>query len=90
MRRYDEAIAAYQKALEFDPHYEDSFYEIGRVHLAQDNRDPAMQIAAKLTSPLNVWLLKEMSLASSPAGVKTSNPQPSPSIPRKRMRNLYR
>jgi TonB family protein len=77
MRNYDEAIAAYQKSIEYNPQFEDSLYEIGRVRLAQGNRDEVMQIAAKLSSPLNDWLLKELSL-STPRARPEINKQSSP------------
>jgi TonB family protein len=64
MRNYDEAIAAYQNTLQYNPQFEDSLYEIGRVRLAQGNRDEVVQISAKLTSPYNEWLLKEISLST--------------------------
>src|SRR5262245_10322090 len=71
--RLDEALAAYQKVLQFEPWSQIAIYEIGRVHLAQDNRDEALQIAGKLPSPLNEWLSKEVALSSIPAGAETSS-----------------
>jgi TonB family protein len=73
LARYDEAIAAYRHALEFNPKFEDSLYEIGRVNLAQGNREEALQIAGKLTYPLNDWLSKEVSLTAAPAAGETEN-----------------
>jgi tetratricopeptide (TPR) repeat protein len=58
MRSYDEAVAAYQNSLQYNPQFEDSLYEIGRVRLAQGNRDEVVQIAEKLTLPYNEWLIK--------------------------------
>jgi TonB family protein len=80
MGNYDEAIAAYQKSLEDNPRFEDSLYEIGRVRIAQGNRDEVMQIADKLSSPLNEWLLKELSL-STPRPRPEINKQSSPPPP---------
>jgi TonB family protein len=80
MRSYDEAIAAYQNSLQYDPQFEESLYEIGRVRIAQGNRDEAVQIAAKLTSPYNEWLLKEHSL-STPRARPEINKQSSPTTP---------
>jgi TonB family protein len=80
MRNYDEAIAAYQNTLEYNPQFEDSLYEIGRIRIAQGNRDEVMQIAAKLSSPLNDWLLKELSL-STPRARPEPNKQSSPTTP---------
>jgi TonB family protein len=77
---YDKAIAAYQQSLEYHPRFEDSLYEIGRVRIAQGNRDEVMQIAAKLSSPLNEWLLKELSL-STPRARPEINKQSSPTPP---------
>jgi TonB family protein len=68
MKQFNEAISAYQKALQFNPSFVDALYEMGRVHFAQDNREEAMQIAGKLTSPYNDWLNKELSLSAVPAG----------------------
>jgi TonB family protein len=75
LNRYDEAIAAYQKALQFEPWSQYAIYELGRVHLAQGNRDEAMQIASKLPYPLNQWLKKEVALSPNPGDVELYNPK---------------
>lgn len=71
MGHFDEAIAAYQKTLAFDSHFQDSLYEIGRIKIAQGDRDEVMQIGAKLKAPYNEWLLKELSLATLPPPTDT-------------------
>jgi len=76
MRNYDEAIAAYQNSLQYNSLFEDSLYEIGRVKIVQGNRDEAKEIAAKLTSPHNEWLLKELSLTAPRARAEINNQSP--------------
>ncbi len=62
LKRYDEALSAYQKALELDDHFVDALYEIGRMHLSRGDREQASQVATKLSAPHREWLLKELSL----------------------------
>lgn len=62
LRRYDEAIAHYEKAVQFAPTYQEAFYEIVRVYMAQGNQEPARQITHKLDPYLRDLLLKEMEI----------------------------
>jgi TonB family protein len=59
--RYDEAIASYQQALESDPGYFEALHEIGRVRIAQGNREEVLNIGRKLHPDLRDMLIKEMS-----------------------------
>lgn len=62
LRRYDEAIAHYVKAVRLAPAYQEAFYEIGRVYLAQGNQEGARMVAQKLNPYLGDLLLKEMEI----------------------------
>jgi TonB family protein len=82
MEKYDEAIEAYQNSLQYDSRYQDSLYEIGRIKIVQGDRDEVGQIAGKLKSPYNEWLLKELSFVTprtrttpTPPSGPTNNPE---------------
>jgi tetratricopeptide (TPR) repeat protein len=62
LRRYDEAVEQYLKAVQLAPSYQVAIYEIGRVYLAQGDQERAMQVADKLEPELRDLLLKEIKI----------------------------
>jgi tetratricopeptide (TPR) repeat protein len=77
LRRYDEAIAHYVKAVQFDQTYQEAVYEIGRVYLAQGDQEAARQVTYKLDPYLRDLLLKEMEIVEwGEKGGATSDPNP--------------
>jgi len=62
LRRYDEAIASYVKAVQSAPKYQEAVYEIGRVCLAKGDQEGARQITDKLEPYLRNLLIKEMEI----------------------------
>jgi tetratricopeptide (TPR) repeat protein len=77
LRRYDEAIAHYVKAVQFDPTYQEATYEIGRVLMAKGDQEGARQIPYKLDPYLRDLLLKEMEIIEwVEKGGATSAPNP--------------
>ena len=65
LRRYDEAIAHYVKAVQLAPTHQEAVYEIGRVHLKQGDQEGVQQITYKLDPYLRDLLLKEMEVVES-------------------------
>ncbi|HKX26588.1 MAG TPA: TonB family protein [Blastocatellia bacterium] len=59
--RYDEALAAYERALKFDSKNKDALYELGRTRIAQGNREEATKIAERLPEYHREALMTELS-----------------------------
>ena len=65
LRRYDEAIAHYMKAVQLNPKYQAAVYEIGRIHLRRGDQEGVQQIAYKLDPYLRELLFKEIEIVKS-------------------------